>query len=438
MTRSAADDAVVIGVPGDKSISHRALLLSALAQGESRLRGLLAGEDPRSTARVLRALGVAVPELEPYGSEIRIRGVGLRGMKAPPEPLYCGNSGTTARLLLGVLAGQAFRVVLDGDASLRSRPMRRVTEPLSAMGAELEELGEPDRLPLAIRGGRLRPIDYASPRASAQVKSALLLAGLTGAVDVRVTEPVLSRDHTERLLAAMGVPMETGRAGGTWSALRPVEHLDPLDLSVPGDPSSAIFFLALAALLPGRPLSVGQVCLNPTRTGALRVLERMGVDIEVHPGRQEGGEPTGDIIVSGARLRCAEIGGSEIPSLIDEIPILAVLAARAEGESRFTEASELRVKESDRIAVVAENLREIGVDVDELPDGLVVRGSRARLRGRIRTHGDHRIAMAFGVLACEPGNAIEIDDPSPAAVSYPGFWADLERVRLELSGHKTA
>ncbi|HET9982652.1 MAG TPA: 3-phosphoshikimate 1-carboxyvinyltransferase [Longimicrobiales bacterium] len=414
-------------VPGDKSITHRALMLAALADGESRLSGALPAEDPRSTAAVLRALGGAVPDLPPDGGEIRVAGRGLHGLAASSRVLDCGNSGTTARLMLGILAGYPFEAELTGDASLRSRPMRRVTEPLSAMGASFVERGEPDRLPIRIRGGSLRPLAYESAKASAQVKSAILLAGLVGDTDVEVREPLLSRDHTERMLRAMGAAVLSDRLDGRHVArLTPVERLEPLDLRIPGDFSSAAFVAAMA-LLGGRSVHVRGVGMNPGRTGLLAVLRRMGAGLVVDNAADRSGEPVADLHAGPTPLRATSVGADEIPALVDEVPIIAVLAARADGETRITGAGELRVKESDRIAALVSNLRRLGVEAEELPDGLVVRGTDAPLAGPVRTHADHRIAMAFGVLGALPGNEIVVDDPDCVAVSFPGFWDVLRR-----------
>jgi 3-phosphoshikimate 1-carboxyvinyltransferase len=422
-------------VPGDKSISHRALILSALARGTSQLRGLLYAADTQSTASVLRALGVALPPLPKDGSPIMVVSNGPRPLQPPAGPLDCGNSGTTARLMLGVLAGHPFPAVLTGDASLRSRPMRRVTDPLSRMGAHFVELGEPDRLPIQVEGGPLRPIQHRSPHASAQVKSALLLAGLTGGAEVEVIEPVLSRDHTERLLRAMGADLhvETGPEGARIT-FDPPSFLEPLDLAVPGDFSSAAFFVALALLSRAGPLRIRGVGVNPTRTGLLSVLARMGGRVVLEDSCEICGEPAADLVAWPAELRGTEVGAAEIPAMIDEVPVLAILAARAHGETRITGAGELRVKETDRLAALAANLRAIGVDAEELADGLVIRGTDAPLAGRIRAFGDHRIAMAFGVLAALPGNRIEIDDPGVVAISNPAFWEDIRRAAAALEG----
>jgi 3-phosphoshikimate 1-carboxyvinyltransferase len=412
-----------VRVPGDKSITHRALLLSALADGVSRVRGALDAEDTRSTRRVLEALGSTLEAGS--ADELTLSGRGLRGLAAPAAALDCGNSGTTARLLLGVLAAQPLTATLTGDDSLRSRPMRRVTAPLREMGAQILELGAPDRLPIQIAGRALAGIEHRSAVASAQVKSAVLLAGLAAGVSVSVTEPLRSRDHTERLLRALGVQVtEESDADGHRVTLRPAPALPPLDVTVPGDFSAATFLLA-AALLLNKPLVIENVGVNPTRTGLLGVLARMGARLELLDPREQGGEPVTDVRVLPGALTGTRVAPAEVPALIDEVPVLAALAARAEGETRITGAGELRVKESDRIAVLVSNLRAVGVDADELPDGLVVQGTARALQGTVRTAGDHRIAMAFGVLAALPGNRIAIDNPGVAAVSFPGFWQEL-------------
>jgi 3-phosphoshikimate 1-carboxyvinyltransferase len=417
-----------LAVPGDKSISHRALLLAAVAEGESRLRGVLPGADCRSTAAALRALGVPVPDLPIDGAEIRVSSGGIEGWREPAGTIDCGNSGTTARLLLGLLASRPFAARLSGDDSLRGRPMARIVEPLSRMGAEFRELGEPGRLPLEVRGGVLRGLDHRSPKASAQIKSAVLLAGLGAGVPVDVTEPGQSRDHTERMLAGLGVQVESAPVDGGWRvSLRPDRRpLPPLHFDVPGDPSSAAFLVALALLAEGGELRVRNVCVNPTRTGFLSILRRMGARVAVESERSVCGEPVADLVVHPSNLRGTEIGEAEIPATIDEIPVLAALAARAEGTTRIDGAGELRVKETDRIAALVSNLRTIGAEAEELPDGLVVTGADRPLVGSVTTHGDHRVAMAFGVLGALPGNRIRIDDPGCVEVSFPGFWTLLD------------
>jgi len=423
---------MIITVPGDKSLTQRSLILASLADGESRLSGLLYGGDAASTAGALRALGADIGELPADGSELVVRGVGLGGLRAPAADVDLGNSGTGSRLLLGVLAGSALTATVTGDDSLRSRPMGRVTEPLTAMGARFEHRGQPGKLPITVTGMRpLSSIDWRSPVASAQVKSAILLAGLVGRAAVAVTEPRQSRDHTERMLRGVGATVMDGAADDGWrvSLVTPPSRIDALDFRVPGDISSAAFPLGWAALGgAGGELTVQHVGLNPTRTAVLDVLVRMGAKVRVEPARDAGPEPVGSVTVVPGSLRGVTVGGEEIPRLIDELPLIAAMGAVAEGVTSIREAEELRAKESDRIAVMAENLRALGVQVEERPDGLDVHGTDRPLRGRVRTHGDHRIAMAFGVLGATGSNDIEIDDRGAAAVSFPGFWELLDRL----------
>ena len=419
---------MIVTVPGDKSISQRALILAALAEGKSRLRGLLPGADPASTAGALRALGVALPELPSDGREVVVQGSGLGGLSPSAGPLDLGNSGTGTRLLLGVLAGQPFKAVLTGDGSLRSRPMGRVTSPLSDMGAKFRSLEVEDRLPLEVEGGPLHPLDYDLPVASAQVKSAILLAGVAGRSTVRLSEPGRSRDHTERMLSALGVSVDSRAEGGRWRVeLKDVpERLPPLDLDVPGDISSAAFVLVLA-LLGGAcgELTVRGVGINATRTGVLPVLARMGARLAVEPDADQGGEPVGSITAAPTVLRATTIGAEDVIGAIDEIPILAAAAARAQGTTRITGAGELRVKETDRLRALAQNLRAIGVRVEELEDGLEVEGTDQPLAGEVDAMGDHRIAMAFGVLGALAGNNIRVLGAQVVDVSFPGFWERL-------------
>jgi 3-phosphoshikimate 1-carboxyvinyltransferase len=415
-------------VPGDKSISHRALMLSALAEGQSRITGILDSADVRSTAGILRAWGVSVPE---SSGDFKVTGLGTRGLRPAGSDLDCGNSGTSARLLAGIAAGQSFESRFVGDASLSRRPMRRIARPLGEMGATVV-LPEHGGLPMTVRGGALSPIHYFSEMSSAQVKSAILLAAVAAGVPVSVIEPLRSRDHSERMLEARGahVHVEEVREGHCVH-LGATPRLTALDIEVPGDPSSASFFAGLAALASSGQIILQRVCVNPTRAGAFAALERMGASITMSDRHQSGGEALATVIAGPGSLRATTIGGAEIPSLIDELPLLACVAARAEGETVITGAAELRVKESDRIATVVANLKAIGANAEELPDGLRVTGSDRALTGRVVTHGDHRIAMAFGVLASVPGNAIEIDDRGCVAVSYPAFWGDL---RATVSG----
>lgn len=411
-------------VPGDKSISHRALMLAALGRGTSHVRGILRSADVAATARVLRALGASIPALD--GDEIAIEGAGLRGLRAPSEPLDCANSGTTARLMAGIVAGAGIEAEFIGDASLSRRPMGRVAAPLRAMGAEVV-LPEHGGLPMRIRPGEgIRGVTWRPDVASAQVKSAVLLAGLVGNVPVEVQEPVPTRDHTERMLQARGVDL---RVEGDTVALLPNARLDAADVDVPGDPSSAAFVAGLAALgaLRGE-LRIENVGVNPWRMGAFRALRAMGAPVRYEDEALQGGEPVATLVCTPGTLTGITIAPEDVPSLIDELPLLAVVAARASGETRVTGAAELRVKESDRIAAVVNGLRAVGADAEELPDGFVVRGSDRPLKGQVVTHGDHRIAMAFGVLSAVPGDAITVDDPSCCAVSWPSFWDDLQRL----------
>jgi 3-phosphoshikimate 1-carboxyvinyltransferase len=409
-------------VPGDKSISHRSLICSALAEGTSRVRAVLQSADVHSTAGVLRALGVEVP---PLGDDLVIQGVGLRGLRDPSIDLDCGNSGTSTRLLAGVVAGAGVVGRFVGDASLSRRPMRRIARPLAAMGATVE-LPEHGGLPMTVRGAALTDVEWVNETGSAQVKSCILFAALCGGVEAKVVESPRSRDHTERMLASQGAEVWVNEQS---VLLHPVARLAPLDVIVPGDPSSAAFFAALAALAPRGQLLLRRVCVNDTRIGFLAALREMGASIVLDDRERIAGEWIADVRVeSGATLRGISIGREAIPTLIDELPLVACLAAYAEGETRVTGAAELRVKESDRNAVVVGNLRALGADADELPDGFVVRGTTPALRGRVVTHGDHRMAMAFGILGALPGNDIEIDDRECVAVSYPTFWSDLAAV----------
>lgn len=424
-----------LGVPGDKSMTQRALILAALARGESRLRGLLPAADPRSTASALRALGAGIPPIPDHGGEIRIQGVGLDGLRRPEGPLDLGNSGTGARLLLGVLAALPFPTVVTGDASLRARPMARVTGPLETMGARFRWLEEPGRLPVEVVPAEgLQATEFDLPVASAQVKSALLLAGLVARVPVLLTEPGLSRDHTERMFSGAGATVVSHvRGPGRRVELRdPPPALKPLDLTVPGDPSSAAFPV-LAALLgvgSGR-VEVEGVGLNPTRTGFVDLFRDMGGRVEVEETGDEGGEPVGVIRARAGELRGIEVRHDRVVRAIDELPAVAVAAARAAGVTRITGAGELRVKETDRIRALVDNFRAVGVDCTELEDGLEIRGGSAVLAGTVHSRDDHRIAMVFGILGAQSGNRIEVEGADAVEVSYPGFWEQLDILRTE-------
>jgi 3-phosphoshikimate 1-carboxyvinyltransferase len=404
-------------VPGDKSISHRAVMLSAIADGESIVEGFLEGEDCLATMQAFRAMGVAIDG--PREGRLRIAGVGLHGLRAPAAPLDLGNSGTSMRLLSGLLAGQAFATTLVGDASLSRRPMRRVVDPLRSMGAAIEASAAgtaPLHIAPAPRG--LRGIDFSSPVASAQVKSCLLFAGLYAQGETRVREPGVSRDHSERMLASLGVqlrlePRQVTLIGG--------QRLRGTLLRVPADLSSAAFFLVGASIAPGSDLLLREVGMNPTRIGVIDILRRMGARIEVANARDFGGEPVADLRVRAAPLRAVDLGAEDVALAIDEFPALFVAAACAEGVTTIRGASELRVKESDRIATMVDGLRTLGVEVEDRPDGAVIRGRPSLDGGVVDAHGDHRVAMSFAMAALRATAPVEILDCDNVATSFPGF-----------------
>ncbi|MFQ5745053.1 MAG: 3-phosphoshikimate 1-carboxyvinyltransferase [Acidobacteriota bacterium] len=421
-----------VQVPGDKSIAHRALLLAALAEGASELKGLPAGADVGATLAAVRRLGVEAVQTEPAGLAIKIVGGGLRGLRAPTSPLDCGNSGTTMRLLAGVLAGQPFRATLTGDRSLRRRPMHRIVEPLRAMGADVR-MSSGGTAPLQI-AGRLQPLRAIVHRpqvASAQVKSCVLLAGLYADGVTQVDEPLPSRDHSERLLAAMGACLAVEERGvGQLVAIQPQSRLSPLAGELPGDLSSAAYWLVAATLCPGSHLTLPQVGLNPTRTAVIDLLRSWGASIETCPGPDWYGEPTGTLGVRGTadRLRGGTIAAEQVPALIDELPVLAALGPLTEAGVEIRGAAELRVKESDRIASMAAALRCLGAEVDEFPDGLAVAASASLRGGTIRAAGDHRIALAMAAVGVAAAGPVVIEGAEAASVSYPGFGAALDRV----------
>ncbi len=393
-----------------------------MANGRSRIRDILPSADVQATAGALRAMGVHVP---PLSADMVVEGHGVRALRTPGHALDCANSGTTTRLLTGLVSGlDGVTARFEGDASLSRRPMRRVAKPLGEMGAQIEFVGAPghDGLPMIVRGATLTSLHFVNETASAQVKGALLLAGLASGVSVTIDEPTPSRDHSERMLRARGVDLHvaSGRV-----ELAANQQVAPADVIVPSDPSSATFFAALAAMATAGELALDNVCLNPTRTGAFDVLLRMGAELIEVDVAEIGGERIGTIVVRPSALRGTTIGGAEIPRCIDELPMIACLASRAQGETLIRDAHELRVKESDRIRAVVENLRTIGVDAEEFPDGMRIVGSTRALSGHVITHGDHRLAMAFGILGALPGNHITIDDPGCVSVSYPTFWSDL-------------
>jgi len=404
-----------IRVPGDKSISHRAVMLGSLAEGEVRVGGFLEGEDSLATLDAFRRMGVEIEG--PVAGVLRIRGVGMHGLRAPDGPLDLGNSGTSMRLLAGLLAGQDFDVTLTGDASLSRRPMRRVTDPLAAMGAAIETTAE-GTAPLRIHGGRrLKGMDYALPVASAQIKSSLLLAGLYAEGRTCVTEPAPTRDHTERMLRGFGYPVAQGETG---ICVAGGGRLAACDIEVPGDISSAAFFLVGASIAEGSDLLLRHVGINPTRDGVITLLRAMGADIELFDRRDVGGEAVADIRVRHAPLRGIRIPEALVPLAIDEFPALFVAAACASGETVLTGARELRVKESDRIAAMAEGLNALGVSATPTPDGMIIQGG-ALGGGRVDSHGDHRIAMAFAMAALRAGAPVEIADCDNVDTSFPGF-----------------
>ena len=410
-----------LAVPGDKSIAHRALLLAALAQGESLISGLPEGEDVRATVACLRGLGAT---LQRSSGAARIAGAGLRSFATPHGDLDCANSGTTMRLLLGVLAGSWISATLDGDASLRRRPMARVIEPLRSMGARIES--QDGRAPLMVTGTPLQGRRHLLRVPSAQVKSALLLAGLSASGPTTVVEPVATRDHTERLLRAMGT--DVAAADGS-VVIRPSHQpLRPVEVMVPGDFSSAAFWMAAAALRPGWSVTIREVGLNPTRTRFLDVLGSMGAEVRVEENDDAEIEPRGVVTVTGRGLRAIALGASDVAGAIDEIPVLLALATQADGNTIIEGAGELRVKESDRIATMADGLRRMGAAVDERSDGVSVRGP-ARLRGAtVESHGDHRIAMALAIAGLAAAGPTRIDGADCVAVSYPNFFADLRTI----------
>lgn len=413
-----------IRVPGDKSLSHRALLFAALARGTSHIGGMLTSLDARSSARVLRQLGAGI---SPLGEGRLVTVTGRGRLRRPSGVLNCGNSGTTTRLMLGLLAAHPFRARLTGDASLRRRPMRRVSLPLAQMGARIFEQNPAGTLPLSIQGGRLQPLRHEMPVSSAQIKGCLLLAGVAGGVPVSVREPHgRSRDHTERLLRAFGYQVEEEEE---WVHFQPTGRVEPFDMQVPGDPSSAAFPVAAAVLAERGELRVSGVCVNPTRIGFVKVLQRMGAAVQVDGVEMQYGEPVGDLVTAASDLRATEVLPREIPGLIDEIPMLAALATRARGTTVFREVGELRVKESDRLSLVADNIRAVGGQAEVRGDDLHVTGGSAVPAGRVVTEGDHRIAMAFTVLGTVPGARIRVDDLACAAVSFPGFPQMLRAIR---------
>jgi 3-phosphoshikimate 1-carboxyvinyltransferase len=410
-------------VPGDKSIAHRALMLAAIAHGDSRIEDVPDGADVQATARCLAELGVSIhphPALPLRGREIRVGGRGIEAWKSPAHDLQCANSGTTMRLMAGLLAGSPVHATLVGDASLHRRPMDRVVRPLRRMGARITAIE--GQAPLHIEGTALTGVEHQMARSSAQVKSALLLAGLHASGETSVIEPSPTRDHTERLLRVMGASL---RVDGARITVQRTQRLTPLEMSVPGDFSSAAFLLGAAALRPGWSATVRGVGLNPSRTRFLDLLRAMGASVAVSPDPGQRLEPTGTVTVEGARLRSVDLDGGEVAQAIDEVPLLLAMATQAEGVTRVTGAGELRVKESDRLAAMAEGLRSLGARVEEEADGMTVAGPTRLRAATVDAHGDHRIAMALAVVALTAAGPVEIRGAASVAVSYPGFFEAL-------------
>lgn len=415
-------------VPGDKSISHRSIMLGSLAEGVTEVKGFLEGEDSLATLQAFRDMGVQIEG--PDKGNVTIQGVGLHGLKAPAGPLDLGNSGTSMRLLAGLMAGQNFDVEMHGDASLSKRPMKRVTDPLALMGAKVDtaEGGTP---PLKVHGGQsLHGINYDMPVASAQVKSCLLLAGLYADTPTCVTEPAPTRDHTERMLRGFGYPV---KVDGATACVEPGGKLAATTIDVPADISSATFFMVGAAIAEGSDVTLEHVGINPTRVGVINILRQMGADLTVTNEREVGGEPVADIRVRSSQLKGICIPENQVPLAIDEFPALFVAAACAEGETVLTGAEELRVKESDRIQVMADGLVALGVDARATPDGIIIQGGGNIGSGTVDSHGDHRIAMSFAMAALRASGPITINDCSNVNTSFPGFVELAARSGLKIS-----
>ena len=407
-----------ITIPGDKSISHRSVMFGSLAKGTTKITGFLQGADCLSTISCFRKMGISIENLE---DTVLVHGNGLHGLKKPDSVLDCGNSGTTTRLISGILSAQNFSVTLTGDASIQKRPMKRIMDPLSQMGADITSVNGNDCAPLAINGRTLHGIHYQSPVASAQVKSAILLAGLYAEDETKVTEPSLSRNHTELMLKEFGADVRTEK---TTAIIRPAEELFAKEIAVPGDISSAAFFLAAGLMIPHSELLIKNVGINPTRDGMIHVCRAMGGDLTLLNVRMTG-EPVADILVRTSSLHATDIHGDIIPTLIDELPMIAAMACFAEGDTIIRDAAELKVKESNRIAVMAENLSAMGADVEETVDGMIIHGGKPLHGATIDSHLDHRIAMTFAITALASDGETEITGADCVKISYPGFYEDL-------------
>ena len=408
-----------ISIPGDKSISHRAVMFGSLAKGTTHITNFLSGADCLATIDCFRAMGV---EIEQDGTEVTVHGNGLHGLKKPEKQLDVGNSGTTTRLISGILCGQDFEVTLSGDESLNKRPMGRIVKPLTMMGAEIESINGDGCAPLRINGKPLKAVHYESPVASAQVKSAVLLAGLYADGKTSVTEPALSRNHTELMLESFGVQVLTE---GTTASVIPPKEMTATDIAVPGDISSAAFFIAAGLVTPDSCITLKQVGINPTRNGIIKVCEAMGADLTISNVKDDNGEPTADITVKTSRLKGTEIGGELIPTLIDEIPVIALMAAFAEGETVIKDAAELKVKESNRIDLTVDNLVKMGVDAEATDDGMIIRGGNPLKGVSVYCKYDHRIAMTFSIAGINAEGTTVIEDAECVDVSYPNFYEQL-------------
>ena len=411
-----------VAIPGDKSISHRAVMFGSLAEGTTEVTNFLQGADCLSTISCFRKLGI---EIENTSQRILIHGKGLHGLTEPSDTLDTGNSGTTTRLISGILAGQRFTTVLNGDASIQTRPMKRIMTPLSMMGADITSLKGNDCAPLRICGGQLHGVAYTSPVASAQVKSCILLAGLYADAPTSVTEPVLSRNHTELMLAGFGAHVTSS---GTTATIEPEPDLNGMKIEVPGDISSAAYFLAAGLMIPNSEIMIKNVGINPTRDGILRVAKEMGGDITILNEKTSGGEPTCDLLVRSSSLKGVTIGGEIIPTLIDEIPMIAVMACFAEGTTTIKDAQELKVKESNRIDTVVTNLKAMGAHIEATDDGMIIEGGYPLHGAVIDSHLDHRIAMSFAVGALGADGETTIEGADCVKISYPEFYQTLEKL----------
>ncbi|MCI8658729.1 MAG: 3-phosphoshikimate 1-carboxyvinyltransferase [Lachnospiraceae bacterium] len=412
-----------ITIPGDKSISHRSVMFGSLAKGTTEIHNFLQGADCLSTISCFRSMGV---DIENRGDKVLVHGQGIRGLKKPACILDCGNSGTTTRLISGILTAQDFTTTLTGDASIQKRPMKRITDPLSQMGAKIRCLNDNGCVPMEITGSPLYGIHYSSPVASAQVKSAILLAGLYADGETSVTEPYVSRDHTERMLSQFGADIRTE---GTTAHICPARELYGQKILVPGDISSAAFFIAAGLIIPGSELLIHNVGINPTRSGILKVCQAMGGNLTFLNESYDKGEPTADILVKSSSLSGTTIKGAIIPTLIDELPIIAAMACFADGETVIRDAAELKVKESNRIDVMVRGLTTMGANVQETNDGMIIQGGKTLRGAVIDSKLDHRIAMTFAIAACMAEGETEILGAECVNISYPEFYKDLERLQ---------